>query len=71
MCGILGMLSLAGPVDEYGLWRGMQALAHRGPDGRGHWVSVDRRVALGYQRLGIIDLAGGDSRIGARISCTF
>ncbi len=34
------------------------ALAHRGPNGRGHHVSGS--VALAHTRLAIIDLAGGD-----------
>ena len=33
------------------------ALAHRGPDGAGTWISPDRRVGLGSRRLAIIDLS--------------
>lgn len=33
------------------------ALAHRGPDGEGHWVSEDKSVLLGHRRLAIIDLS--------------
>ncbi|MGI8402150.1 MAG: asparagine synthase (glutamine-hydrolyzing) [Gemmatimonadaceae bacterium] len=32
-------------------------LRHRGPDASGEWRSSDRRVALGHQRLSIIDLS--------------
>ncbi len=37
---------------------GLLALAHRGPDARGRWRSDDGRVALGHNRLAVIDLAG-------------
>jgi asparagine synthase (glutamine-hydrolysing) len=40
-----------------------KALHHRGPDGRRHWISSDRLVALGHARLSIIDLATGDQPI--------
>jgi asparagine synthase (glutamine-hydrolysing) len=33
------------------------AMAHRGPDGAGTWVSDDCRVGLGHRRLSIIDLS--------------
>lgn len=32
-------------------------MAHRGPDASGVWVSADGRVALGHQRLSIVDLS--------------
>jgi len=34
-----------------------EALAHRGPDGRAHWLGPG--VGLGHTRLAVIDLAGG------------
>jgi asparagine synthase (glutamine-hydrolysing) len=34
------------------------ALAHRGPDDRGTWISPEHGVALGHTRLSIIDLSG-------------
>ncbi|MEJ2541676.1 MAG: asparagine synthase (glutamine-hydrolyzing), partial [Gemmatimonadota bacterium] len=52
----------------------MDALAHRGPDGRGRWISQSGEVALGHTRLAIIDPVGGtqplaneDGRI--RLTC--
>lgn len=33
-----------------------RALAHRGPDERGRFVSADGRCAIGFQRLSVIDL---------------
>ena len=38
-----------------------EIIAHRGPDSDGKFV--DERVALGFRRLSIIDLAGGDQPI--------
>ena len=63
MCGIIGWIATR-PVSggEALLRTGMDALAHRGPDGRGHWrkgLSGGGEVALGHTRLSIIDAAGG------------
>jgi asparagine synthase (glutamine-hydrolysing) len=33
------------------------ALAHRGPDGEGHWQGTEEKVLLGHRRLSIIDLS--------------
>ena len=49
MCGILGFTS----KDEPLLRRGLQTLAHRGPDAVGVFVSDD--LSLGHRRLAIID----------------
>ncbi len=64
MCGITGAAWLANcrPIESGEFDRMTDALAHRGPDGRG----VHRQdyadgsgVVLGHRRLSIIDLAGG------------
>jgi asparagine synthase (glutamine-hydrolysing) len=56
MCGLAGF---TGPgADAQAIVRDMiAALAHRGPDGSGDYV--DRDIALGHNRLAVIDLAGG------------
>ncbi len=59
MCGIVGAFALRAPLPAAWLGPPLRALAHRGPDGEGRWVSADRRVALGHRRLAIIDRAGG------------
>ncbi len=58
MCGIAGIVAArAGqPVDRSALDRMTDALAHRGPDGRGTWAAPG--VGLGHRRLAIIDVAG-------------
>lgn len=33
------------------------SLAHRGPDGEGHWVNPSGKTGLGHRRLSIIDLS--------------
>jgi len=61
MCGIAGAIA-SRPQDDIGavLSRMQQAIRHRGPDGRGEWISADRRVGLAHARLSIIDLSTGD-----------
>ena len=66
MCGIVALFSMDAPVSEAALQAGMDRLQHRGPDGRGSWLSPGRRVALGHTRLSIIDPQGGAQPIGNR-----
>jgi len=56
MCGIAGVIKLNGePVSPVTLRRMTDAIAHRGPDGEGHWI--EGNVGLGHRRLAIIDLS--------------
>lgn len=56
MCGITGLIHLdSAPASPAILQRMTDAIAHRGPDGEGHWV--EGNVALGHRRLAIIDLS--------------
>lgn len=57
MCGIAGKFYLDGqqPVDPDLIQRMMDAVAHRGPDGEGQYVTGP--VGLGHRRLSIIDLS--------------
>src|SRR5512134_3875490 len=60
MCGIAGVVSLAGaPIDEARLRRMARALAHRGPDAEGVWIDARAApsVGLAHRRLSIIDLS--------------
>jgi len=59
MCGICGKLQLDGEtrVEPELLERMMGTISHRGPDGRGNYVSGP--VGLGHTRLAIIDLNTG------------
>jgi asparagine synthase (glutamine-hydrolysing) len=65
MCGIVAFFSRRGPVSDEALQKATRSLIHRGPDGRGHWISADRRAALGHARLSIIDLTGGEQPIAS------
>jgi asparagine synthase (glutamine-hydrolysing) len=56
MCGIAGILNLDGaPASPVLLKRMTDAIAHRGPDGEGHYV--EGPLGLGHRRLAIIDLS--------------
>lgn len=59
MCGIAGQFSLdaQAPVDAGLIRRMTQAMAHRGPDGEGHYVHGP--IGLGHRRLSIIDVDTG------------
>jgi asparagine synthase (glutamine-hydrolysing) len=54
MCGVVGLINLNGDaVSPVILKKMTDAIAHRGPDGEGHWIEVN--VGLGHLRLAIID----------------
>jgi asparagine synthase (glutamine-hydrolysing) len=56
MCGITGLINLNGePVSPVILKKMTNAIAHRGPDGEGHWI--EGNVGIGHRRLAIIDLS--------------
>jgi len=58
MCGIAGIYRFNDiPVSDLDINTLTDALAHRGPDGRGVWFSLNNNVALGHRRLSIIDLS--------------
>lgn len=57
MCGIVGFIS-AENLDRPSLLKAMtDVIAHRGPDDDGTFF--DKKAALGFRRLSIIDVAGG------------
>ncbi|MFZ5609477.1 MAG: XrtA/PEP-CTERM system amidotransferase [Pseudomonadota bacterium] len=59
MCGIAGIFDCRGErsIDRSILVAMTDSIAHRGPDGSGHYDAPG--VALGHRRLSIIDLGGG------------
>ncbi len=58
MCGICGFTGAVDAVDDRVTLKAMcDAMAHRGPDGEGFYVSDG--IALGHRRLSLVDLAGG------------
>src|SRR3954463_15759916 len=56
MCGVVGVYEGNGkPPDGRILLAMREALAHRGPDGKG--LYLDGQIGLGHRRLAIIDLS--------------
>jgi asparagine synthase (glutamine-hydrolysing) len=54
MCGVTGIINLDNRPVEESIVRSMtEALAHRGPDGKG--IFIDGNIALGHRRLSILD----------------
>jgi asparagine synthase (glutamine-hydrolysing) len=64
MCGICGFFNIGSRQKAPTILSTMTAaLAHRGPDGMGTWLSSEMDVGLGHARLAVIDLAGGHQPI--------
>ena len=58
MCGIAGLISIEPEkITKQRLKDMTDCIAHRGPDGEGHWISENGKVGLGHRRLSIIDLS--------------
>lgn len=60
MCGLASVFAYnasARPVHAGALVRVRDAMAARGPDGAGLWLSDDGRVGLAHRRLAILDLS--------------
>lgn len=64
MCGIFATLARS-PVDEGVVAKATSQLEHRGPDGRGIWLSADARIALGHQRLSLVGIGNGQQPIAS------
>lgn len=60
MCGFGGILTVQGSSFDWlklAVTRMAKAIAHRGPDDAATWVDAQAGVALGFQRLAIVDLS--------------
>lgn len=57
MCGIAGIWSFRGQIEESVLQSMTDALAHRGPDDSGLYIDPGGRLGLGHRRLSILDLS--------------
>lgn len=56
MCGITGLIHINRDVVSPVILKKMtDAIAHRGPEGEGHWI--EGNVGIGHRRLAIIDLS--------------
>ncbi|MBP5600179.1 MAG: asparagine synthase (glutamine-hydrolyzing) [Lachnospiraceae bacterium] len=59
MCGFAGFADFLPVERKREILKNMtDSIAHRGPDGEGFYV--DESIAMGFRRLSIIDLSGGD-----------
>jgi asparagine synthase (glutamine-hydrolysing) len=60
MCGFVGYIDMRRQreVEQQILTQMTQTLVHRGPDSSGYFV--EEHVGLGFRRLSIIDIEGGD-----------
>src|SRR5215469_9272377 len=60
MCGLAGYIDMLGSerADEQVVRRMTEKLVHRGPDSSGFFVHDN--VGLGFRRLSIVDVNGGD-----------
>ena len=59
MCGLVGFIDKTSKKDKKNIIKNMaDVIIHRGPDGEGFYV--DDSIAMGFRRLSIIDLKGGN-----------
>lgn len=59
MCGIVG--AVGNSSELFPIQRAAEALKHRGPDEAGFYI--DRNISIGFRRLSIIDISGGQQPI--------
>ncbi|MFT6167297.1 MAG: asparagine synthase (glutamine-hydrolyzing) [Vicingaceae bacterium] len=57
MCGIVGHINLHEKIEVELFEDMLSTLRHRGPDGKGLYISKDQKKALGHHRLSFIDLS--------------
>jgi asparagine synthase (glutamine-hydrolysing) len=60
MCGVNGIFAYSDSAPRLRLRELLEvrdAMASRGPDGAGEWLSNDERVGLGHRRLSFVDLS--------------
>ena len=60
MCGIVGVIKFKNSmfnITEPYINSMRDAMVHRGPDGFGTWISLDKKIGFGHRRLSIIDLS--------------
>ncbi len=57
MCGIIGEISNKSIVSTEWIDKAGIVIHHRGPDNFSSWVSKEKKVAFGHNRLSIIDLS--------------
>ena len=57
MCGIYGYFDACkNSISDEAFRKMGDVIEHRGPDGRGQYCNAEERIALGNQRLAILDV---------------
>ena len=71
MCGILGIKSTVGAIDEQRLSAMRDTMPYRGPDDNGLWFDDEQQIGLAHLRLSILDPtpAGHQPRVEAAHNC--
>ena len=65
MCGLFSIIDLkksckdTSDIFRHKINKALETISHRGPDGRGIWISKTAKAGLGHNRLSIIDLSTG------------
>jgi len=57
MCAIAAIISKKTALSEKLLLSMNDSMKHRGPDGHGIYLSTDRKIGFGHQRLSLVDLS--------------
>ena len=57
MCGFVGYIDGAGSFNNQLIYKMMQPISHRGPNDRGVYIDSQKKLALGHNRLSILDLS--------------
>ena len=63
MCGIVGFIGRTSEVgSEVLVLRMAGTILHRGPDSSGCWIDDDTAIALGHQRLAVVDMSSAGNQ---------
>ena len=62
MCGINGFYTQSSFRSNDVIFKMNSAISHRGPDTNGFWLEKKSGIALGHQRLSIIDLSSAGNQ---------
>jgi asparagine synthase (glutamine-hydrolysing) len=74
MCGITGFFNPSGldlSEAKINITKMRKALLHRGPDDSGDWIEKADGIALGHQRLSILDVSSAGHQPMASKSCRY
>ena len=61
MCGFVGFFNDHNLSIE-SFQKTINALEHRGPDDKGHWTDLNKKIFLGHRRLSVLDISKSGSQ---------